>query len=113
VNNKKLFAIKTIHTVIYLIMVMGIIYNLYAGITKTYNTLLYISFGLLILESIVFFAFGMKCPLTDLAKKYGDQKGYVGDIFLPKKIADNTFYTFGGLFVLGIVVIILNLLGIR
>jgi hypothetical protein len=94
-------------------MVVGIFYILYAGITKTYNIWLYISLGLLAVESVVYLGNGQKCPFTDLAKKYGDEKGYVGDVFLPKKVADNTFYFFGTLLLIGIVVLILNYFGLR
>jgi hypothetical protein len=72
-------------------MVVGILYILYAGTTETYNIWLYFSLALLLIESVVYFGNGQKCPFTDLAKKCGDQKGYVGDVFLPRKVADNTF----------------------
>lgn len=112
-NEQKLFWIKLIHTIIYLIMVLGIFNILYAGITKIYDKWLYISLGLLVVETVVYYGNGQKCPFTDLAKKYGDEKGYVGDVFLPKKVADNTFYVFGGLFVLGIIILMLNYFGLR
>lgn len=112
-NGQKIFWIKLVHTIIYLVMVVGIFYILYAGITKTYDIWLYISLGLLVVETVVYYGNGQKCPFTDLAKKYGDEKGYVGDIFLPKKVADNTFYVFGGLFLLGIIILVLNYLNIR
>jgi hypothetical protein len=62
---------------------------------------------------VVYFGNGRVCPFTDLAKKYGDPRGYVGDIFIPKSIADKTFYIFGALFLLGILLVMLNLLGLR
>ena len=89
-------------------MVAAIFTILYEGITKTYDVWLYISLGLLTLEGIVYFGNGKVCPFTDLAKKYGDQKGYVGDLFMPKKVADNTFNVFGLLFVFGIIILIFN-----
>jgi hypothetical protein len=58
----------TIHTVIYLTMVVAVFYILYAGMTKTYSNPLYISLGLLAIEAIVFAGNGMRCPLTALAK---------------------------------------------
>jgi hypothetical protein len=91
-------------------MVVAIFYILYAGITKAYGLWLNISLGLLILESVVYLGNGRKCPFTDLAVKHGDKKGYVGDIFMPKKVADNTFYFFGGLFVLGLLILLFNYL---
>lgn len=108
-NSKtKLTVIKTTHTAIYLVMVAGIFYILYAGITKTYDTWLYLSLTLLAIEGIVYFGNGQKCPFTDLAQKYGDKKGYVGDIFMPKKVADNTFKFFGTLLAVAIIILIIN-----
>jgi hypothetical protein len=112
-NNTKIFWIKFVHTVIYVVMVAGIFEILYSSITKSYNIWLYISLVLLALEVIVYFGNGKVCPFTDLAKKYGDPKGYVGDVFMPKRIADNTFNVFGFILATGLVVWIANLLGLR
>jgi len=112
-NKHKIFVIKLVHTIIYIFMVIGIFYILFAAITKTYDIWLYVSLALLILESIIYFANGRTCPFTNLAKKYGDEKGYVGDLFMPKSVADNTFYLFGTLFVLGLVILLLNFFALR
>jgi hypothetical protein len=109
----ELKLIKTIHTLIYITMVFGIFCIIYSGMYKIYNTLFYISLGLLLIESIVFVGNGMHCPLTALAKKYGDPKGYVGDTFFPEKFTKYTFKFFGTLLVLGIIILILNFLGLR
>ena len=55
------------------------------------------------LEIVVFVASGMRRPLTDLAKRYGAEKGYVFDTFLPESLAKYTFRFFGLLLVLGLV----------
>jgi hypothetical protein len=94
-------------------MVASVFVTLYAGITKDYGILLYISLALIFIECIVYFGNGMVCPFTDLAKKYGDPKGYVGDIFMPKKVADNTFYIFGALFIIAIIILIMNFFELR
>ena len=112
-NKQKIFYVKLVHTLIYIVMVLGIFYILYAGITETHNKWLYISLALLVGEVAVYLGNGRVCPLTDMAKKYGDPTGYVGDIFIPKKVADNTFYIFGALFMTGIVLLLINLLGLR
>lgn len=112
-NKTKLFLVKMIHTVIYFVMVAGIFIILYSGITKTYNIWLYISLALLTIEGIVYFGNGQVCPFTDLAKNYGAEKGYVGDVFLPKKVADNTFYFFGLILLVGLVILILNYFKLR
>jgi hypothetical protein len=82
-ESTKLRAVMTIHTVVYLTLVVAVLYTLYAGISKDYGSLLYVSLGLLAIEGVAFSACGMRCPLTALAKTYGSQGGYVGDSFIP------------------------------
>ena len=110
VRSGKLAAVKTVHTVIYLVMVIAVFYTLYAAITRTYGMFLNISLGLLALECVVFFGNGMQCPFTNLAKKYGDPKGYVGDTFLPERITDQTFWFFGFLMLTGLAILALDLM---
>lgn len=110
VNSGKLAVIKTIHTAIYVIMVVSIFYILYAGLTRTFNTWLYIALTLLTIESMVFVGSGLRCPMTNLAKKYGDSKGYVGDMFFPEKYTKYTFRLFGALFGLGLLILLLDVL---
>ena len=108
-----IFIIKLVHTIIYVAMVWAVFFLLYAAITKSYDFPFWVALGLLLAESVVFAASGMKCPLTSLAKKYGDPKGYVGDLFIPEKYAKYTFRVFGSLFFLAIIILIINILGIR
>lgn len=108
-NKAKLNLIKGIHTIVYIIMVSAIIYIIYAGITRTYNDFLYISLGLIAIEGVVLFINGMECPLTNLAKKHGDPKGYVGDSFLPEEFTQKyTFKVFGFLFAIGVLLLVFN-----
>lgn len=110
---QKIFYIKLIHTIIYFVMVWAVFYLLYAAITQSYTTWFYIALLLLVGESLVFAISGMKCPLTFLAKKYGDPKGYVGDLFLPESIAKYTFRVFGTLFFVSLVILLINVLNLR
>lgn len=89
-------------------MVWAVFYLLYAALTKTYSPTFFVALGLLIVEAVVFAASGMKCPLTSLAKKYGDTKGYVGDLFIPEKYAKYTFRVFGSLFALALLILLGN-----
>ncbi|HCG98770.1 MAG TPA: hypothetical protein DE036_02915 [Actinobacteria bacterium] len=110
-NDKtKLAIVKIVHTIIYITMVAAIFYILYAGISETYDNLLYFSLGLLAIEGIVFFGNRMRCPLTDLAKKYGDPKGYVGDTFLPERFTKYTFRLFGTILAIGLIILLINYL---
>lgn len=108
VHRGKLAAVKTIHTFIYVVMVVAIFYILYAAIVGAFGILLYISLGLLALESIVFIGSGMKCPLTALAKRYGDPKGYVGDTLFPERCTKYTFRVFGTILLIGLLLLLLN-----
>ncbi len=103
-----LVAIKAVHTALYGVMVAAIFYILYCGITGTMNVLLAASIGLVALEGVVFFGNGRKCPLTVLAQRYGDPKGYVGDIFLPEWLARRTFLIFTSLSVIGLLLVALR-----
>ncbi len=109
-NHKKLMLVKTVHTFIYLVMVAAIFYIVYAAIAKNYNCLLYVSLGLLTVEGIVFFGSGMKCPLTALAKHYGDPKGYVGDTLFPEKFTKYTFRVFGSILLIGLLILLIDML---
>jgi hypothetical protein len=98
-------AIKTLHTAIYAVMVGAIFHVLYCGITGTVDTLLAVSIGLVGLEGVVFLGNGRACPLTKLARQYGDPKGYVGDLFCPQWLSRRTFSIFTSLFVLGLLLV--------
>ncbi|MFA6523191.1 MAG: hypothetical protein WCS85_02385 [Candidatus Peribacteraceae bacterium] len=112
-NHTVVRIVKTIHTIIYLIMVAAIFYTLYAAITGTYDRLLTLSLVLLAAEVIVFAGNGMRCPFTDLAKKYGDPRGYVGDTFFPEACTKHTFWFFGSLLCISLVLLALNFLHVR
>lgn len=108
IHGGKLAVVKTIHTFIYVVMVVAIFYILYAAIVGAFGVLLYISLGLLALEGIVFFGNGMKCPLTALAKRYGDPKGYVGDTLFPERCTKYTFRVFGTILLIGLLLLLLK-----
>ena len=105
-----LTTIKAVHTAIYAVMVAAIFYVLYCGVTGTLNILLAVSIGLIGLEGVIFFGNGRKCPLTALAKQYGDPKGYVGDLFCPEWLSSRTFSIFTSLFVFGLLLVAFRLM---
>jgi len=104
-----LTTIKAVHTAIYAVMVAAIFSVLCCGITGTLNVLLALSIGLVGLEGVVFFVNGRECPLTALAKQYGDPKCYVGDLFFPERLSRRTFSIFTSLFVLGLLLVAFRL----
>jgi len=107
-NARTLAAVRAFHTAIYVVMVAAIIVVLYAGITGHAGGLLWIALALLTIESVVFLGNGMKCPLTALAVRYGADKGYAFDTFLPENVTRHTFRFFGSLMVFGLLLLVLR-----
>lgn len=110
-KNPPLFAIKTFHTIVFLFMSACILYILYAGLTRTTNGLVAAAVAVVVLECAVWWFSGRRCPLTDLARQYGDETGndWIADMFLPRWAAQKIPPVCGGLFVLGLIVLALNL----
>ena len=100
--------IKLIHTLIWAVMALGSFYILYAGITNTFNIILYISLILLIVETLVLLFNKWTCPLTPLAKKYTKDRKDNFDIYLPNWLAKYNKIIFGVIFIIGITLVILN-----
>lgn len=110
-DSQALALVRAVHTVIYLVMAAATFVLLYAGITGAEGLLLWIALVLLGIESIVYFGNGMRCPLTELAVRYGAEKGYALDTFLPERVTRYTFNFFGTLMVTGLLLLILRCLG--
>lgn len=111
-----LALIKTVHTVIFVFMSACILYILYAGITQTYTPLLAMAVGSILIESAVYVGNNRRCPLTTLARKYGDATGndWLMDIFLPDWAAKLICPVCGSLMVIAFVALIVGwLLGQR
>ncbi len=89
--NKKVFAIKFIHSILFWLMVFGLFYILYGAITRTYDWTLLTAVGIIIIEGLALAFNHWRCPLTTLAEKYGAENGAVTHIFLPKFCARYVF----------------------
>ncbi|MHA2432848.1 MAG: hypothetical protein ACXADO_06450 [Candidatus Thorarchaeota archaeon] len=100
------FSIKFIHALLFLIMEGSLGYILYCGITNQANLLSWIMVGGMVVESIILIVNSWRCPLTDLAERYGAEDGSVTGIFLPRFLVPHVFRIYGGLFILGIVLLI-------
>jgi hypothetical protein len=59
----------------------------------------------------VFAGNGFRCPLTALAVRYGAEKGYAFDTFLPERVTRYTFRVFGTLMGVGLVLLALRWVG--
>lgn len=80
----KLAIVRTVHTFIYVVMAMATLVVLAAGVTGMRGPIVWVALSLVAAEGVVFLGNGMRCPLTTLAKKYGDPTGHVGDTLFPK-----------------------------
>ena len=90
-KNKKIFAIKLIHSVIFFFMVACLSYILYCAVVRRYDWTLLIALIAVSIEGLVLLLNRGKCPFTAMARKYGDPNGSVTDIFLPMWCARHTF----------------------
>ena len=102
-DTQSLALVRSVHTVIYLVMASAVFVVLYAGVTGAHGPWLWVATGLIGIESLIFAASGLKCPLTSIAVKYGARAGAgeVFDTFLPERITRYTFRVFGPLIVVG------------
>ena len=109
-DSHMLFLIRTFHTTIYLILAVSVVFLLVSALLGYFGPLLLVALLFIGIEVIVFVASGMKCPLTDVAKKYGAEKGYVFDTFLPEALSKYTFRFFGLLLVIGLILLALRMI---
>lgn len=98
---ERLALVRMVHTAIYLVMAASSLAVLYAGLTGAHGRWLWVAACLVAMESLVFAASGLKCPLTAVAVKYGATKEGVFDTFLPERITRHTFHVFGPIILLG------------
>jgi hypothetical protein len=109
---QRLTIVRAVHTAIYVVMAASTLLLVYAGLTGWQGRLLWVALGLLAIESVVFLGNGVTCPLTSLAVRYGAEKGYAFDTFLPERATRYTFRFFGSLMVIGVVLLALRWAGV-
>jgi len=107
-----LAGIRGAHTVIYVVMAASTLSLDYAGLTGATGPWLWVVLALLAIETVVFVGNGFRCPLTALAVRYGAEKGYAFDTFLPERVTRYTFRVFGTLMVAGLVLLALRWAGV-
>ena len=97
-----LFTIKLTHSVVLLYM-LGCLFIIWQyGLTGLYQHWMPLTIGSILLEGLVWFANGMRCPLTELAIALGDETGadLLSDIILVQPI--NVVSGYATFFVLGL-----------
>src|SRR3954468_1519317 len=103
----RLALVRGIHTLIYVVMATSTFVLVFSGMTGAHGWWLWAALGLLAAEVVVFVSSGMKCPLTALAVRYGAEKGFAFDTFLPEGVTRYTFQFFTAVMVVGLVLLAL------
>ena len=106
-----IFQIKVVHTVIFWVLSICVVYVLFSGVADRVTSWTYVAILLLLVESVVLVAFRWTCPLTLLAERQGAVRGEVADIFLPKWFADRIFPLCGTLFGIAVILVAWRALG--
>jgi hypothetical protein len=98
-----LVLVKLVHTVVWALLVGCIIGMPVAALMGRF-TLAGVLGGVVLLEVLVLAANRMRCPLTDLAARFTDERADNFDIYLPLWLATHNKTVFGTLFVVGLAV---------
>jgi hypothetical protein len=102
-----LIAIKLLHTAIWLFFAGCIVAIPFAGVQRQFRWVVILT-GLVLVECMVIAVNRGRCPLTDLASRYTEDRSDNFDIYLPlwlarhNKMIFGTLFVIGGLFVLGL-----------
>lgn len=98
-----LLLVKTLHTIVWLFFVVCIATIPIAALLGRYQLAGWLAVAV-VAEIVILFANRGRCPLTDIAARYTDDRRDNFDIFLPLWLARYNKHIFGPLFVVGGVV---------
>ncbi|WP_207956958.1 hypothetical protein [Rubrobacter tropicus] len=101
-----IFAVKLVHSAIFLSVAASILQFFYAGVTNRGSRWTRFSLALAVGESLVFAANRFRCPLTGLAESLGAESGQVTDIFLPRWLAERIPWIFTPPLIAGILALL-------
>jgi hypothetical protein len=104
---ERLFLIRLLHTVIYVIMAASALLVLFAGLTGAKGPWLPPALVLVLIESVVFIGFGLKCPLTAVVARHADG-ALVSDTLMPERLTRHTFKVFGPILAVGLALLTLR-----
>jgi len=82
------FAVKLVHSAIFLSVAASVLYVFYAGLANRNSRLSTFALGIALSESLVFTVNRFHCPLRALAEDLGAESGQITDIFLPRWFAE-------------------------
>ncbi len=107
---RMLLFLKIIHTIIWYIVFLAIIYILFSGITGIIDNFIWVAISIVIIEGIILLVNKWNCPLTFMARKYSNSRTDNFDILLPNWLAKHTKTIGVILFSIGIMLVIINYL---
>jgi hypothetical protein len=100
-------AIRLLHTVVWAVLA-GIIVAIPVFAWQRRFTWALVLIGIVLVEVAVLVANRMRCPLTDVAGRYTDDRSDNFDIYLPLWLARHNKVVFGSLFAGGLVLTIVR-----
>lgn len=95
-------AIKILHTVVWAFFVAVIVGIPALAWRERYGWVAVLT-AVVVVEGVVLAVNGMRCPLTDIAARYTEDRRDNFDIYLPLWVARWNKWIFGPLFVVGVV----------
>lgn len=103
-----LMLLKTIHTIIWLLMTTANFVAFYLALVGRFNFWFFGSVALLGGEIVIIVVNRWHCPLTDVMAKYTSERQANFDIYLPEWLAANNIRIFVVLIVLEIVTVLVH-----
>jgi hypothetical protein len=100
-----LVVIKLVHTAVWLFFAACILAIPVAGVRREYRSAAGL-IGLVLVECAVLAANRGRCPLTDLAARYTEERKANFDIYLPLWLARHNKTIFGVLFAAGVLFVL-------
>ena len=100
-----LILIKLVHTAVWLFFAGCILAIPVAGVWREYRSAAGL-IGLVLVECAVLAANRGRCPLTDLAARYTEERKANFDIYLPLWLARHNKTIFGALFAAGVLFVL-------
>ena len=98
--------LKTIHTVVWVIMTTANFAAFYLAFVGRFNFWFFISIALIGGEIVVILVNGWHCPLTDIMGRYTAERRPNFDIYLPEWLAKHNIRIFSILIALEIIVVV-------
>lgn len=79
-----LAGVKTVHTGAFATIAASLCYFTYTGLVRRSDRMAAIAAAVVTGEALLYAANGFRCPLTDVARRLGDDHPAVADIYLPR-----------------------------